>query len=131
MSTKMPIEQTEVGCPECEGTLQAIYISRRKQVISGMACPSCGFFDTQKDGRDSVTLSSGNESQYVMRIERPLDSEDIRSTLGDVPSEFRARARAEMADDELWLLVDPADNSLVDLVAGDEYTADSPTADSG
>jgi len=52
-----------------------------------------------------------------MRVERPLSTGEIRNSLSTIEEEFRARA-SDPAPEELWLLIDPADGSIVDLVAG-------------
>ena len=115
----MTIETSDVACPDCESILQVIYVTELKQVVSGWACPDCGFIASEREGYyDSVPVSEPQE--YLLRIEKPLSSEEVRDPLGAVEDEFRARAASEMADDEVWLLLDPADGSLVDVLAGDE-----------
>lgn len=56
----------------------------------------------------------------MLRVERPLTSDDVRDPLGNVEDEFRALASAEIADDEVWTLIDPEDDSVVDVHSGDD-----------
>jgi rubredoxin len=115
----MAIESSDEECPDCGTCLQVIYVTELKQVVSGWACPECGFLASQREGfTDSVPKPEHRE--YVLRIEKPLSSDDVRDPLADVEDEFRARASAEMADDEVWLLLDPADDSVVDAQVGDD-----------
>ena len=114
----MSIESSEVECPDCGSALQVVYVTELEQVVAGWTCPECGFVASKKDRfTDSVPLEESEE--LVMRIEKPLSSEDVRDPLGDVQSEFRARASAQMTPDELWLLIDPDEGSVVDVMAGD------------
>lgn len=119
----MTIEETDVDCPECGANLQAIYVTELAQTVSGWACPSCGYVASKRDGyEDQVTVSG--EKEYLMRVERPISTDEIRSSLSTIEDEFRARA-SDPAPEELWLLIDPEDGSVVDLVAGSEFEDDS------
>ena len=115
----MTIELSEKECPDCESQLQVIYVTELKQVVSGWACPDCGFLASKKHGFEG-SVPKPKTREYVLRVERPLTSEDVRDPLADVFDEFRARASRDMADDEVWMLLDPADGSLVDIRAGEE-----------
>ncbi|MFC7133762.1 MULTISPECIES: DUF5795 family protein [Salinibaculum] len=120
----MTIEVSDRPCPDCGEHLQVIYVTELKQVVSGWACPDCGFLASEKHGfEDRVPTPESRE--YVVRTERPLSSEDVRDPLGDVVDEFRARASAEMADDEVWLLIDPEDETLVDAQVGENVNDES------
>lgn len=115
----MTISSSDEDCPECSSTLQVVYVTELEQVVAGWTCPECGFVASKKDRfTDSVAVEEPEE--LVMRIEKPLSSDDVRDPLGDVQSEFRARASSGMAADELWLLIDPDDGSVVDVMAGDQ-----------
>lgn len=116
---RMTIELSERECPDCESRLQVIYVTELKQVVSGWACPECGFLASKKHGFEGSVPKPTNR-EYVLRIERPLTSDDVRDPLADVPDEFRARASRDMADDEVWMLLDPSDGTLVDIRAGEE-----------
>jgi rubredoxin len=112
----MTIEQTDIACPDCGTDLQVIYVTELKQSVSGWACPNCGYIASKREGyEDSVEVS---EQEYLMRVEKPLRSSDIRAEATTVEDEFRARA-ANMGDDELWLLIDPETDEIVDAVVGD------------
>lgn len=124
----MTIETSDRPCPDCETDLQVIYISERKQVVSGWACPDCGYCESEKH-RFRARVPKPESREYLLRIEKPLTSADVREPLGDVESEFRARASAEIADDEVWLLIDPEAGELVDVAAGDEAADDGDGAD--
>lgn len=114
----MTIEESDIDCPECGATLQAIYVTELAQTVSGWACPECGYVASRRDGyEDQVAVSA--EKEYIMRVEKPISTADVRSAFGSVEEEFRERA-ADPAPDELWLLIDPEDGSIVDLVAGAE-----------
>jgi hypothetical protein len=115
----MTIEVSERPCPDCDANLQVIYVTELKQIVSGWACPECGFLASEKHEFED-RVPKPEEEEYVLRTESPLTSADVRSSLGDVVDEFRARASAEMTDDEIWLLIDPEDDSLVDIRAGDD-----------
>jgi hypothetical protein len=115
----MTIDVSERPCPECDANLQVIYVTELKQVVSGWACPDCGFLASEKHGFED-RVPKPEEEHYVLRKESTLSSADVRSSLADVVDEFRTRASAEMADDEVWMLVDPEDGSLVDVCAGDD-----------
>jgi C4-type Zn-finger protein len=115
----MTIEQSDRPCPDCEQLLQVIYVTELEQVVSGWACPDCGYLVSKRDGiEDSV--AKPDKQEYTLRIEKPLGDSDVRTPLATVEDEFRARARAEMADDEVWLLIDPAEETVVDARVGDE-----------
>jgi rubredoxin len=117
----MTIERSDVACPECGHRLQVIYISERKQVVSGWACSDCGFVASEKQGfQDTVELS--RDKEYVVRVEKPLTTDDIRREFSDVNEEFRARAAETIADEEVWMLIDPDDDSLVDIVTAEDDT---------
>ncbi len=114
----MTIELSDESCPDCSEQLQVIYVTELKQVVSGWACPDCGYLASEKHGfEDRVPKPESQE--YVLRKESSLSDDDVRTPLGDVVDEFNARASAEMDDDEVWLLIDPDDESLVDIRAGD------------
>lgn len=115
----MTVERSDVGCPACGRTLQIIYATAHQQVVSGYACGHCGFATSAKHGDQSVAYPRPKE--YVLRIEKPLSEEDVSDPLSDVEAEFRERARESIEDDEVWLLIDPDDDSLVDIVAGDSF----------
>jgi uncharacterized Zn finger protein len=115
----MTIEQTDIACPDCGTNLQVIYVTELKQSVSGWACPNCGYVASKREGfEDSVEVS---EREYLMRVEKPLKSSDIRDSETTVEDEFRARA-ANMSDDELWLLIDPETDEIVDAVVGDDVS---------
>lgn len=113
----MTIEETDTDCPDCGANLHVIYVTELKQAVSGWACPNCGYLASKREGyEDSVELT--NEKEYLLRVEKPLSSGDIRQSASSVEEEFRERAR-HMEEDELWLLIDPADGEVVDAVVGD------------
>lgn len=115
----MTIELSDVACPECGHRLQVIYVSERKQVVSGRACSDCGFVASEKQGfQDSVDIS--RDKEYIVRVEKSLSTADIRREFSEITEEFRARATEEVSDDEVWMLIDPDDDSLVDIVADDD-----------
>lgn len=116
----MPVEPSDLACPDCGERLQVFYATERKQVISGYACGECGFAASEKEGLSSVTLSEPKE--YVLRIEKQLSSEDVRDPLESVEDEFRTRARAAIEDDEVWLLLDPERDEVVDFVTQDSFS---------
>jgi DNA-directed RNA polymerase subunit RPC12/RpoP len=115
----MTIQQSDLPCPDCGHPLQVIYVTELEQVVSGWACPECGYLASEKDGFEA-RVPKPDDREYVLRIEKPLGSNDVRDPLGDVEDEFRARASAEMADDEVWLLIDSEEGTVVDVEAGDE-----------
>lgn len=112
----MTIELSDRGCPECGHRLQVIYVSERKQVVSGWACSDCGFVASEKQGFQE-TVDLPQDKEYVVRIEKPLTAADIHDGTSDITDEFRARAEENLSDDEVWMLIDPDDDSLVDIVA--------------
>lgn len=114
----MPVEPSDVSCPDCGRRLQVIYATELRQIVSGYACAGCGFAASQKEGLASVPLAEPRE--YLLRIEKPLSADDVRDSVADVREEFRARASESMAPDELWLLIDREEDVVVDLLAGDE-----------
>jgi len=114
----MTIQQSDLPCPDCGERLQVIYVTELEQVVSGWACPDCGYLASETEGFEA-RVPTPEDREYVLRREKPLSREDVRSTLVDVTDEFRARASAEMDDDEVWLLIDPEDGTLVDVEAGD------------
>lgn len=117
----MTIERSDVACPECESRLQVIYVSERKQVVSGWACSDCGFVASEKQGfEDTVDIS--RDKEYILRVEKPLTTGEIRREFVDIEEEFRARAAENMSGEEVWMLIDPDDDSLVDIVADEEGT---------
>lgn len=123
----MTVELTDMSCPECTSPLQVIYDSPRKQVRTGWACADCGFVASEKaEFREQVPLSEDEE--YVLRIEKSLTTADVRDPRDDVIDEFRARATERMAADEVWMLVDPEDGSLVDILAGESDGEDEAGA---
>lgn len=115
----MTIEQSDRPCPDCEHPLQVIYVTELQQVVSGWACPECGYLASEKDGTED-SVAKPERREYVLRVEKRLDDSDVRTPLATVEDEFRARARAEMDDDEVWLLIDPAEETVVDARVGDE-----------
>jgi len=115
----MTIESSDIDCPDCGTGLQVIYVTELKQSVSGWACPNCGYVASKRDQfEDSVDVS---EKELLMRVEKPLSRRDVRDSLSDIESEFRARA-ANMDDDELWLLIDPETEEVVDAVVGDDVS---------
>lgn len=116
----MTIEESNTACPECGTNLHVIYVTELKQAVSGWACPNCGYLASKREGyEDSVDLS--NEKEYLLRVEKPISSSDVRPSAGSIEEEFRARAR-HMDEDELWLLIDPEDGSVVDAAVGEEVS---------
>lgn len=114
----MTIELSDVTCPECGHRLQVIYVSERKQVVSGWACSDCGFAASEKGGiEDSIAFPE--EKEYLIRVEKPLTTGEIRDPSAGIEEEFRARAGAEIDSGEVWMLIDPEDDSLVDIVTDD------------
>lgn len=115
----MTIEVSDRPCPECEADLRVIYVSELRQVVSGWSCASCGYVESEKHGfRANVPLIE--DEAYLIRKLQPISTADVRDPLGDVEGEFRARAVAEMDADEVWMLVDPTDDEVVDVVYGAE-----------
>jgi hypothetical protein len=114
----MTIEQSDTPCPDCEHPLQVIYVTELKQVVSGWACPDCGYLASEKTGLEG-SVPKPEKREYILRVERPLSDDDVRDPLATVEDEFRARARAEMGDDEVWLLIDPSEERVVDARVGD------------
>lgn len=113
----MTIEETDIACPDCGTDLHVIYVTELKQSVSGWACPNCGYVASKRDGfEDSADVS---EKEYVLRIEKPLTSSDIRTAASTVEEEFQARA-AGHADDELWLLIDSDTDEIVDAIVGED-----------
>lgn len=110
----MTIEVSEAPCPDCEAPLQVIYATELAQVLTGVACTACGFCATE-EGRHSVALADAEE--YVLHRARPFTDADVRESLSDPRAEFGARADEHREAEEVWLLVDPADGSLVDVRA--------------
>lgn len=117
----MTIRVSDRPCPECGEDLRVIYVSRLEQVVSGWSCPNCGFVESEKqDFRANVPLIEDEE--FLIRRLKPFSTADVRDPLGDVESEFQARASDEMDPDEVWMLVDPDGEGLVDVVYGAEYS---------
>jgi uncharacterized Zn finger protein len=113
----MTIEQTDIECPDCGTGLQVIYVTELKQAVSGWACPNCGYVASKRDNyEDSVDVS---EKELLMRVEKPIKRSDVRESLSDIESEFRERAKG-MNEDELWLLIDPETDEVVDAVVGED-----------
>lgn len=116
----MTIEETDIECPDCGTGLQVIYVTELKQSVSGWACPNCGYVASKREGfEDSVDVT--DEKEYLLRVEKPLASSDIRDSVTTIEEEFRERAK-HMEDDELWLLIDPEENEVVDAAVGDEVS---------
>ncbi len=115
----MTIQQSDLPCPDCGHSLQVIYVTELEQVVSGWTCPECGYLASERDDFEA-RVPQPEEREYVLRIEKRLSSEDVRTPLATVEDEFRARASAEMADDEVWLLIDPDEDTVVDVEAGDD-----------
>lgn len=118
----MTIDVSDRPCPECGTDLHVIYISELEQVVSGWSCVDCGYVESEKH-RFRANVPLIEEEAYLVRRLKPITSEDVRDPLGDVEGEFRARASAEMDPDEVWMLVDPTDEELVDVVYGAEHAA--------
>lgn len=116
-ANQMTIELSERECPQCESRLQVIYVTELEQVVAGWACPECGFVASEKHDFEE-TVPQPDQHEYILRIERPLTSDDVRDPLGDVHDEFHARASADLSEDEVWMLIDPEDGSLVERRAG-------------
>lgn len=115
----MTIEQSDIACPDCGTNLQVIYVTELKQSVSGWACPNCGYIASNREEyEDSVEVS---EKEYRIRVEKPLKSSDIRDSAASVEEEFRARA-GNIDADELWLLIDPETEEIVDAVVGDSVS---------
>jgi len=119
----MTIQVSDRPCPECGEDLHVIYISELEQVVSGWSCPACGYVESEKH-RFRATIPPIETEAYLIRKLKPLTTEDVRDPLGDVEGEFRARASADMDADEVWMLVDPADEELLDVVYGAEHRED-------
>ena len=115
----MTIEQSDRPCPDCGHPLQVIYVTELQQVVSGWACPECGYLASEKDGIEG-SVPKPEKREVLRRIEKPLSDDDVRDPLASVEDEFRARARAEMSDDEVWLLIDPEKETIVDARVGDD-----------
>ena len=118
----MTIEVSDRPCPECGEDLRVIYVSRLQQVVSGWSCANCGYVESEKQ-QFRATVPLTEDEEYLIRRLKPLSTADVRDPLGDVEGEFRARATAEMDADEVWMLVDPDSEELVDVVYGAEYAA--------
>jgi len=118
----MTIEVSDRPCPECGADLRVIYVSQLQQVVSGWSCPTCGFVESEKQ-QFRATVPLIEDEDYLIRRLKPLSTADVRDPLGDVEGEFRARASAEMDADEVWMLVDPDSEELVDVIYGAEYAA--------
>jgi len=116
------IEVSDRPCPECGDDLRVIYVSRLQQVVSGWSCANCGFVESEKQ-QFRATVPLTEDEDYLIRRLKPLSTAEVRDPLGDVEGEFRARATAEMDADEVWMLVDPDSEELVDVVYGAEYAA--------
>jgi len=117
------IEVSDSPCPDCGSRLQVIYVTELKQVVSGWTCGDCGFLASKTEGfTDSV--SKPTTERYLLHIERPLTGDDVRDPLGTVEDEFAALASAEMADDEVWTLVDPEAGEVVATRSGDARSDD-------
>ena len=122
----MAIELSDVGCPECGHRLQVVYATPRKQVVTGWACPDCGFAAAVKDGFQGKVSEA---EEFVLRIEKSLTTADVHAPRTDVRGEFRARAAESMAEDEVWMLIDPDDGSLVDIIAGEQGENEDQTSE--
>lgn len=112
----MSIELSDRGCPECGHRLQTVYASELKQVVSRWVCTSCSFSASGDDEFDRVPVTDSEE--YILRIERSLTPDDVRDGRGSIGEEFRALAQ-QASDGEVWMLVDPDDDTLVDIVASE------------
>lgn len=112
----MTVQPSDMPCPDCGSKLQVIYATELEQVVSGWACGECGFIASEKEQfQDSVDISQHEE--YVLRVEKPLTSDDVSDPRESIADEFRRRARESASGEEVWSLVDPDDGSLVDLYA--------------
>lgn len=114
----MTIEVSDTPCPECGSDLQVIYVTELRQVVSGWACTECGFLASESD-RFRGSVPKPERREYVLRRETSLTSDDVRDPLGDVADEFRARADAEIEPEEVWLLIDPETETVVDAAVGE------------
>ncbi len=115
----MTIEESDIDCPDCGTGLQVIYVTELKQAVSGWACPNCGYIASKRDQfEDRVDVS---EKELIMRVEKPISRRDVRKSLSGIQAEFRERAK-HMDDDELWLLIDPETEEVVDAVIGEEVS---------
>jgi hypothetical protein len=119
----MTIHVSDRPCPDCSTDLHVIYISELEQVVSGWSCPDCGYVESEKH-RFRATIPQIEPEAYLIRKLKPLTTADVRDPLGDVEDEFRARASAAMDPDEVWMLVDPDDQELVDVRYGEEHRDD-------
>jgi Zn ribbon nucleic-acid-binding protein len=114
----MTVRPSGTDCPDCGSELQIIYATELEQVVSGWACGECGFIASETE-QSRVDISQNEE--YVLRIEKPLTSDDVSDPRDSIAEEFRRRARENASGEEVWSLVDTDDGSLVDLYApGDE-----------
>lgn len=118
----MTIRVSDRPCPECGADLRVIYVSRLEQVVSGWSCADCGYVESEKQGF-RATVPQIEDEAYLIRKLKPLGTDDVRDPLGDVEGEFRARASAEMDPDEVWMLVDPESEKLVDVIFGADQKA--------
>jgi len=114
------IEVSDRPCVECEEPLDVISISELQQVVSGWSCPVCGYVEAEKH-RFRATVPLLEEEASLIRKLKAITTEDVRDPLGNVEGEFSARATAEMDADEVWMLVDPDDEELVDVVCGADH----------
>lgn len=115
----MTIELSDEDCPDCGHHLQVIYATELKQVVSGWACPDCGFLKSETE-QCTDSIEKPQHEEYVLRIEKSLSSDDVTDPFGDVVDEFHSRASDQMDSDEVWFLIDPETEELVDIRAGED-----------
>lgn len=119
----MTIEVSDRPCPECGADLRVIYVSELQQVVTGWSCASCGYVESEKQGfRANVPLVE--DEDYLIRKLEGLSTADVRDPLGDVEAEFRARAAAEMDEDEVWMLVDRESGDVIEVLYGAEVAGE-------
>lgn len=116
----MTIDVSDRPCPACSTELHVIYISERKQVVSRWSCADCRYVESEKH-RFRTTVPPVEEEAYLIRKLKPITTGDVRDPLGDVEGKFCARASADMDPDEVWMLVDPEDGELIDVIDGAEH----------
>jgi len=122
------IEVSDRPCPECEEPLDVISISELQQIVSGWSCPACGYVESEKH-RFRATVPLLEKEASLIRKLKPITTEDVRDRLGNVEGEFSARATAEMDADEVWMLVDPDDEELVEVVCGADHRESEESAE--
>jgi len=87
------------------------------------SCGQCSVGLAQPDCDSPAVQTRNNQYQsfrrpvYILRIEKPLTSDDVPNPRGSIADEFGRRARENATEKEVWSVVDPEDGSLVDLYA--------------